>query len=198
MQIDLFMKQKQMHTYEKQNYCYHWEVVCVRAQSCLNLCTMDCSQPGSSIHGIFQARILEWIVVSFSNTTGDYQASSPTPPNILKIYPFSLLSFSEIDIQLIYNIVLLSCLQQNYLVIHICVCGFPGGLEVKASACNVGDPGLIPGWGKSPGEGNGNPLQYSCLENPMERGTWQDTYICMCTSILSFLNSFLLQFIISY
>ena len=47
--------------------------------------------------------------------------------------------------------------------------GFPGGSEVKASACNVGDLGLIPGSGRSPGEGNGNPLQYSCLENPMDR-----------------------------
>ena len=45
-------------------------------------------------------------------------------------------------------------------------------LEVKASACNAGDPGLIPGSGRSPGEGNGNPLQYSCLENPMEGGAW--------------------------
>ena len=43
---------------------------------------------------------------------------------------------------------------------------FPGGSEVKASACNAGDLGLIPGLGRSPGEGNGNPLQYSCLENP--------------------------------
>ena len=42
----------------------------------------------------------------------------------------------------------------------------PGGSEVKASACNVGDLGLIPGLGRSPGEGNGIPLQYSCLENP--------------------------------
>ena len=48
----------------------------------------------------------------------------------------------------------------------------PGGSEVKASACNAGDPGLIPGSGRSPGEGNGNPLQYSCLENPMEGGAW--------------------------
>ena len=45
--------------------------------------------------------------------------------------------------------------------------GFPGGSEVKASASNAGDPGSIPGLGRSPGEGNGNPLQYSCLENPM-------------------------------
>ena len=47
-----------------------------------------------------------------------------------------------------------------------------GGSEVKASAHNTGDPGLIPGSGRSPGEGNGNQLQYSCLENPMEGGAW--------------------------
>ena len=53
--------------------------------------------------------------------------------------------------------------------------GFPGGAEVKASACNVGDLGLIPGLGRSPGEGNGNTLQYSCLENPMDGGAWWAT-----------------------
>ena len=53
--------------------------------------------------------------------------------------------------------------------------GFPGGSEVKASAYNVGDLGSIPGSGRSPGEGNGNPLQYSCLENPMDREAWQAT-----------------------
>ena len=50
--------------------------------------------------------------------------------------------------------------------------GFPDGSEGKASACNVGDQGLIPGLGRSPGEGNGNPLQNPCLENLMDRGTW--------------------------
>ena len=49
---------------------------------------------------------------------------------------------------------------------------FPGGSEDKASACNAGDLGSIPGLGRSPGEGNGNPLQYSCLENPMDQGAW--------------------------
>ena len=49
---------------------------------------------------------------------------------------------------------------------------FPGGLDGKASAYNAGDPGLIPGSGRSPGEGSGTPLQYSCLENPMDRGAW--------------------------
>ena len=50
-----------------------------------------------------------------------------------------------------------------------------GGSEGKASACNVGDRGLIPGSGRSPGEGNGNPLQHPCLKNPMDRGAWSAT-----------------------
>ena len=49
---------------------------------------------------------------------------------------------------------------------------FPGGSDGKLSAYNAGVPGSIPGAGRSPGEGNGNPLQYSCLENPMDRGAW--------------------------
>ena len=51
--------------------------------------------------------------------------------------------------------------------------GKPWYLRGKESACNVGDLGSIPGLGRSPGEGNGKPLQYSCLENPMDRGAWQ-------------------------
>ena len=49
---------------------------------------------------------------------------------------------------------------------------FPGGSDGKASVYNAGDLGSIPGWGRFPGEGNGNPLQYSCLEGPMDGGTW--------------------------
>ena len=49
---------------------------------------------------------------------------------------------------------------------------FPGGSDGKASACNAGDLGSIPGSGRSSGEGNGNPLQHSCLENPMDGGAW--------------------------
>ena len=52
------------------------------------------------------------------------------------------------------------------------IVNFHGGSDGKASAYNAGDLGLIPGWGRSPGEGNGNPLQYSCLENPMDGGAW--------------------------
>ena len=53
--------------------------------------------------------------------------------------------------------------------------GFPCGLAGKESACNVGDLGSIPGLGRSPGGQHGNPLQCSCLENPMDRGAWQAT-----------------------
>ena len=53
--------------------------------------------------------------------------------------------------------------------------GFPGGSDGKASGFNVGDPGSIPGSGRSPGKGNGNPLQYSCLENSMDGGAWWAT-----------------------
>ena len=53
--------------------------------------------------------------------------------------------------------------------------GFPHSSVGKEFACNAGDPGLILGSGRSPGEGNGNPLQYSCLENPMVREAWQVT-----------------------
>ena len=52
---------------------------------------------------------------------------------------------------------------------------FPGGSDGKKSACNVGDPGSVSGSGRSPGERNGNPLQYACLENPMDSGAWRVT-----------------------
>ena len=53
--------------------------------------------------------------------------------------------------------------------------GFPDSLVAKEFTCNAGDPDSIPGLGKSPGEGNGYPLQYSCLKNSMDRGTWWTT-----------------------
>jgi len=53
--------------------------------------------------------------------------------------------------------------------------GFPGGQCGKEPSCNVRDASLVPGSRRSPGEGNGNPLQYSCLGNPMDRGAWQAT-----------------------
>ena len=55
------------------------------------------------------------------------------------------------------------------------IMGFPGGSDGKESACNAGDLGLIPGSGRTPGKGNGYPLQYSCPENSMDRGAWWAT-----------------------
>ena len=59
------------------------------------------------------------------------------------------------------------------LIVHLK--DFPSGSASKESACNAGDAGSIPGLGRSPGEGNGNPLQYCCLGNPMDRGAWWAT-----------------------
>ena len=75
------------------------------------------------------------------------------------IYSLDVL-FSQFGTSLLFYVVSISISKSIY--------GFPGGSDGKESACNTGDPGLIPGSGRSPGEGNGNPLQYSCLENPME------------------------------
>ena len=94
------------------------------------------------------------------------------------------LEISEKDMRSIFHVRLLSlkltqemrCLQRfrGKVVIFSCLDGsnIPGGSDSKASVCNAGDPGSIPGLGRSPGEGNGNPLQDYCLENPMDRGAW--------------------------
>ena len=81
-------------------------------------------------------------------------------------------------------------------VIHV---GFPGGSDGKASACNAGDPGSIPGSGRSPGEGNGNPLQYSCLKpysfyTSLDKGKlWNNFMAFLNTKSLNTLNQFLLK-----
>ena len=62
-----------------------------------------------------------------------------------------------------------------YLMCVLSPKGVPGTSDGKESDCNAGDQGLIPGLGRSPGEGNGNPLQYSCLENSIDRGAWHAT-----------------------
>ena len=59
--------------------------------------------------------------------------------------------------------------------LYLSLCASPGGSESEESACNARDPGSIPESGRSPREGNGNPLQYSCLENSMNRGDWLAT-----------------------
>ena len=80
-----------------------------------------------------------------------------------------------------YSVVLVSGIQQNIGMYSCWKNGsstpqcFPGGSDDKESACSAGDLGSIPGSGRSPGEGNGSPLQYCCLENPVDRGAWRAT-----------------------
>ena len=83
-----------------------------------------------------------------------------------------------------------------HLLISPDFCDFPGGSDSKASAYNAGDPGLIPGLGRSSGEGNGNPLQYSCLESPMDGGAWQAT-VHGVTKSWTQLSDFIFTFFLS-
>ena len=116
---------------------------CSVAQSCLTLCSpMDCSPPGFSVHGIFQARILEWVAISYSR------------------------GFSDPGIEP-------KCLR-NTTKVSICT-RLPWWLSGKESTCQAGDTGSIPESGRSPGGENGNPLQYSCMRNPMQREAWWAT-----------------------
>ena len=80
------------------------------------------------------------------------------------------------DNLLLFTFILLNLGTSYKLVLHKApIWGFPGGSDSKESSCNAGDSGFIPGLGKSPGEGNGNPLQYFFLENSMDRGDWWAT-----------------------
>ena len=145
------------------------------AQSHPTLCDpMDCSLPGSSVHGIFQARVLEWVAISSS-----WGSSQPRDRTWIRQRLYRLShqgSYSlthhkvaqwQSSTPLGFLLDLNGCLQSHM--------DFPGGSDSKASVYNVGDLGSIPGLGRSAGEGNGNPLQYYCLENPMDRGAWQAT-----------------------
>ena len=85
---------------------------------------------------------------------------------------FSLLHSQHATLMLALSFLCPLSLVLLHLVLYTSKGGFPCGLDSKESAWNVGDPGSIPGMGRSPGEGNGNPLQYSCLENSMDRGVW--------------------------
>ena len=155
-------------------------------QSCLTLCDpIDISPPGSPVPGILQARTLEWVAISLSNAwkwkvkvkslscvwllATPWTAAHQAPPSM----GFSRQGYwSGLPHDVIYQLYLNKKWGKCFYGGLGGLWGFPGGLEVKAFAWNAGNPGWIPGSGRSPGEGNGNPLQYSCLENPMEGGAW--------------------------
>ena len=103
----------------------------------VRLCdSVDYSPPGSSVSGILQPRILEWVVIPLSISCIGRQVLYTSVTGKPNSYTLGMILF--------------------------------GSLVVKNLSANGRDLGSIPGWGRSPGEGNGNPLQYSCLENPTD------------------------------
>ena len=134
--------------------------MCVWAQSLTHVWLfcgpLDCSLPGSSAHVIFQARILEWVAISYSLDLFWY------------VTRIGQMAYSERlvavwDLKPISEFLILSYIRASL------------WLSSKESACSAGDMSSIPGSGGCPGEGNDNPLQCFCLENPMDRGPWQAT-----------------------
>ena len=121
---------------------------CLVAKLCWTLCDpMDCSPPGSSVHGILQAKILEWVAMSLSR-------GSSWPKDQTCI----------------------SCIVGGFFTAELPGKPNLGMLVVKNLPINAGDSrdaGSVPGGERSPGGGHDNPLQYSCLENPMDRGAWR-------------------------
>ena len=141
-------------------------------QLCLTLCDpMDCSLPGSSVHGILQARVLECVAIPFSSYLPDpvieprspaLQAESlPTEPPGRPIVVSMYVGYIY-DQKMFGGYSVLVWASQVALVVN----------NLPANAGDIRDVGSIPGLGRSPGKGHGNPLQYSCLENPMDRGAW--------------------------
>ena len=135
---------------------------CSVTQSCLTLCNpMNCSTPG------FPVLHYLWSLLKLVSI------ESMMPSNHLILCP-SLLLLPSIfpSIRVFSNF---GCIRQPKcwsFSFSISLWGFPGSSDHKSSAYNAGDLGSIPGLGRSPGEGNGNPLQYSCLENPMDHRAW--------------------------
>ena len=136
---------------------HSFDLGCCRlvTKSCLTLCDfMDCSPPGSSVHGF--SRQGYWDGLPFPSP-GDLPDPGIKSTSLALAGRFLTTEPSG---------------QSSFDVYHSLICHFPGGSDRKASVYNAGDLGSIPGSGRFPGEGNGNPLQYSCLENHMDGGTW--------------------------
>ena len=139
-------------------------------KSCPTLCNpMDCSLPGFSVRVIFQARILEWVAISSSQ---DRTHVSCISRRILyhRTTWWICLLFQYVTSGFMLSFISSVKGEEQFFFCFLppFSLGFPCGSASKESACNAGDLCLIPGLGGSSGEGNGNPLQYSGLENSMD------------------------------
>ena len=146
---------------------YSWyAVLCWVTQSCLTLCDpLDCSQPGSSVHGDSPGKNIGVNAVPFSR-------GSSWPRDQLQVPHIVGESFTIWATREPYS---WCSTRQTPLIIDFSTVLSNTGSDGKGSACNAGDLGLIPGSGRSPGEGPGNPLQYFYLGNSMDRGAWWPT-----------------------
>ena len=160
--------------------------VCFVSQSCLTLCSpMDCSPPGSSVHGIFQARLLEWDAISYSRGSSWPRDQADSLPLSLLWSPVSLGTALNLEISLrIDNCVFQSMNMINvfifyldsilfllslYMVFPLVVYRCESWTIKKAECWRTDDWSWL---SDRTGEGDGTPLQYSCLENPMHGGAW--------------------------
>ena len=131
------------------------------AQSCLTLC----DPMAYIVHGILQARILEWVAFPFSR--GSSQPRDRTQVSHIAGRFFTSWTTREAHVKQMIPFIAL------YLPLLPLIALFVR--NPPANAGDIRDTGLIPGLGRFPGGGNGNPFQYSCLENPMDRGAWRVT-----------------------
>ena len=157
---------------------------------------MDCSPPGSSVHEILQTRMLQWVAIPFSRVSsspGDqtwvssmagrfftiwatredrahwahkFHETDPYPGNVIRDVTAYISTYLSLPLRSY------SSKNWNLSMFYSHSIYSDQYLQNYCSYANAGDLGSIPGSGRSPGEGNGNPLQYSCLENPIDWGAW--------------------------
>ena len=137
---------------------------------------MDCSSPVSSVHGILQARTLEWVAISSCRGSSGCRDQTCLLSCKQILYPLSHLGSPNTS-HLKYLSLAFTHTKKNKQASHVAlvVKNLPANAGIRDIREPIRDMGSIPGLGRSPGEGNGNPLQYSCLENPMDREAWLAT-----------------------
>ena len=132
------------------------------AQSCPTFCDpMDCIPPGSSVRGILQTIILEWVSIPFSRGSSWPRNQTQVSCTPGRFFTIRLTREASSFIHVVACVKIFFFLKNFY----CSSMGFPCGSDSKESACNEGDLGLIPGFGRCPGGGHGKWLQYYCLEN---------------------------------